>query len=137
MTLDYNSIAAQLGQLETAFQQTIGRVPTYMRPPYLFVNGLVLSVMADMGYHVIGASVDTKDYENNMPELIHRSFEKFRAELNAGGTIVLAHDVHRQTVEHLVQAMLNDVRARGLRGTSTSQLAEAFFRPCAFYTIFS
>lgn len=101
-------------QLEAAFRQIIGRAPTYMRAPFLAINGLVLSTMGELGYHVIGASTDTKDYENDHPDLIHRSIEKFRNELSAGGTIVLAHDVHQQTVETLVQAMLDEVRARGL-----------------------
>jgi hypothetical protein len=96
--------------------------------------------MADLGYHVIGASVDTKDYENDNPDTnwvighsaeddgrmpeewgthvgreeakdVHEgffkktkdyendnpdtnwvSFEKFSREVDAGGTIVLAHE---------------------------------------------
>lgn len=102
--------------LEEAFIQILGGFPVYMRPPYLAVDGVVLQVMTDLGYHVVHASVDTKDYENDSPELIGRSLDKFRAELDAGGTIVLAHDVHQMTVVSLVQPMLDEIRARGLRG---------------------
>ncbi|OJJ44113.1 hypothetical protein ASPZODRAFT_2113219 [Penicilliopsis zonata CBS 506.65] len=114
-TLDYPTIVAQMTQLETAFRDILGFFPTYMRAPYLMVNGLVLSIMAEMGYHVIGASIDTKDYENDNPGLIWRSFEKFKSELNAGGNIVLAHDVHEQTVRTLVQNMLSEIYGRGMR----------------------
>lgn len=107
-------------RLEESFIRLLGFFPTYMRTPYLFFNGAVLSAMADLGYHVIGASVDTKDYENDDPGLSWRSFEKFRAELGAGGTIVLAHDVHRTTVEVLVDNMLKEIRMRGLRSKSLS-----------------
>lgn len=102
-------------QLEEAFTRIIGFYPTYMRMPFLMFNGVALSAMADLGYHVIGASIDTKDYENDDPGMSWRSFEKFKAELNAGGSIVLAHDVHRTTVEVLVDNMLAEIRSRGLR----------------------
>lgn len=115
-TLDYNGVVAQMTELENAFIQIMGRFPTYMRPPYLAVNGVVLSAMAQLGYHVIGASIDTKDYENDNPAAIQNSLAKFRNELNAGGTISLAHDVHQNTVDILVQAMIDEVSARGLRG---------------------
>ena len=106
-------------ELEDAFEEVVGVVPRYMRPPFLAVDGKVLSAMANLGYHVIGASIDTKDYENNSPELISRSFEKFRAELNAGGTIVLSHDVHEQTVYSLTRMMLEEIFERGLQRMSS------------------
>ena len=106
-------------ELEDAFEEVVGVIPRYMRPPFLAVDGKVLSAMANLGYHVIGASIDTKDYENNSPELISRSFEKFRAELNAGGTIVLSHDVHEQTVYSLTRMMLEEIFERGLQRMSS------------------
>ncbi|EAW10444.1 chitin deacetylase [Aspergillus clavatus NRRL 1] len=120
-SLDYNAIVAQMTQLEAAFISVLGFYPTYMRPPYFAYNELVLSAMGDLGYHVIMASIDTKDYENDHPDLIFRSFEKFRNELNAGGSIVLAHDVHEQTVTTLTRAMLEEIRARGLQTVTVGQ----------------
>lgn len=130
-------------ELENAFQEVVGRVPTYMRPPYLAVNSEVLSTMANLGYHVIGASIDAKDYENDNPGLILNSFEKFKAELNAGGSIVLSHDVHEQTVYTLARTMLEEIQARGLRRKSLflfffffvvpyflSQTTDSFFCSC-------
>lgn len=94
----------------------LGYFPSYMRVPYLMFNDAVLSAMSQLGYHVIGASIDTKDYENDDAGLIWRSFEKFRVELDTGGSIVLAHDTHFNTVEVLVDNMLEEIKARGLRG---------------------
>lgn len=102
-------------ELEAAFLRIIGVFPTYMRTPFLMFNGLVLTAMTDLGYHVIGASIDTKDYENDDPGRNWLSFEKFRTELDAGGTIVLAHDVHENTVGILVDNMLDELEARGLQ----------------------
>lgn len=101
-------------QLEGAFSRIVGFFPTYMRTPYLLFNDVVLTAMDDLGYHVIGASIDTKDFENDHPDLSWRSFEKFRAELDAGGTVVLAHDTHENTVEVLVDNMLEEIEMRGL-----------------------
>lgn len=101
--------------LEEAFTSLLGFYPTYMRTPFLFFNDVVQSAMTHLGYHVIGASVDTKDYENDDPALSWRSLEKFKAELSAGGNIVLAHDVHRTTVGVLVGNMLEEIGRRGLR----------------------
>jgi peptidoglycan/xylan/chitin deacetylase (PgdA/CDA1 family) len=112
----------QMTRLEAQFMEAVGVIPTYMRPPYLAVNDQVLSVIADLGYHVVGASVDTKDYENDHPDLIGRSVERFNRELDQGGTIVLAHDVHEQTVRTLASIMLDEVFERGLQ------------RKCPLYT---
>jgi len=124
--LDYGTIVGQMTQLESAFLKVLGRFPTYMRPPFLAVDGVVLDAMSQLGYHVISASIDTKDYENDDPVAIINSFNKFKAELNAGGTISLAHDVHRNTVDFLVQAMIDEVRARGLNRMS----AVSFYSSC-------
>jgi peptidoglycan/xylan/chitin deacetylase (PgdA/CDA1 family) len=101
--------------LEEAFQQILGFIPTYMRAPYLYMNSVVLQAMTDLGYHVIGASIDTKDYENDDPGTSWRSFEKFKVELDAGGTVVLAHDTHENTATVLVDNLLAECDRRGLR----------------------
>ncbi|BCR83316.1 chitin deacetylase [Aspergillus chevalieri] len=120
-SLDYNGIVSQMTQLENAFQEIVGVKPAYMRPPYLATNDVVLGALADLGYHVISCSIDTKDYENDDPSLIANSVNKFNAELNAGGNIVLSHDVHEQTVYTLAQAMLNEIKARGLTPVTVAE----------------
>lgn len=42
--------------------------------------------------------------------------QRFKVGLDAGGTIELSHDVHQWTANVLVQAMVEEVRGRGLRG---------------------
>ncbi|KAJ5693207.1 hypothetical protein N7462_002630 [Penicillium macrosclerotiorum] len=128
--LDSPTITAQMMLLEDAFLRILGFFPTYMRAPFLFVDGTVLAVMAQLKYHVIGASVDTKDYENDHPDWSWRSFEKFRRELDSGGNIVLAHDSHENTVAILVDNMLDEVEARGL---STVTVGECLGDPPEFW----
>lgn len=92
-----------------------GRRPTYMRAPFFEYSDLVLQTMKELEYHVLDASVDTKDFENNTPEGVPESMRLFKEGLDNGGTIVLAHDVHRTTVQLLAQQMLDEVKRRGLR----------------------
>ncbi|KAJ5513068.1 Glycoside hydrolase/deacetylase beta/alpha-barrel [Penicillium fimorum] len=120
-TLSYEEIVQQMILLEEAFIRILGFFPTYMRPPFLRHTPIVLGAMADLGYHVIGASVDTKDYENDNPNTNWISFEKFSREVDAGGTIVLAHDSHQHTVEILVDNMLADVERRGLSAVTVGE----------------
>ncbi|PYI03389.1 glycoside hydrolase/deacetylase [Aspergillus sclerotiicarbonarius CBS 121057] len=119
-SLDYASIVNEMGSLEYLFRNIIGVVPTYMRPPFLAVDGRVLAVMAELGYRVIGASVDTKDFENNDPWLIYESVRRFVDGVDAGGSIVLAHDTHAQTVFTLTRAMLEEIARRGLFVTTVA-----------------
>lgn len=120
-SLDYNGIVSQMTQLEDALKEITGIAPKYMRAPYFAVNDIVLGAMADLGYHIISTSIDTKDYKNNDPALIGNSVDKFVAGLNAGGSIVLSHDVHEQTVYTLAQAMLDEIKARGLTAVTVGE----------------
>ncbi|KAJ5776047.1 uncharacterized protein N7511_001058 [Penicillium nucicola] len=131
-TLPYPDIIRQMTALEEAFQHILGFIPTYMRAPYLYTNPVVLQAMTDLGYHVVGASIDTKDYENDDPGTSWRSFERFKVELDAGGNVVLAHDSHENTVTVLVDNLLGEIERRGLSpvtiGECLGDPAELWYR---------
>lgn len=109
-------IEDQMNRLDDVLLQSIGERPTYMRPPYFDVDAHVLRVLGNLGYKVITSSIDTKDYEHNGEWDIDVSYNKFVTELDAGGSIVLSHDIHYWTVYKLVEEMLQEVQSRGLRG---------------------
>ncbi|PWY92997.1 chitin deacetylase [Aspergillus sclerotioniger CBS 115572] len=117
-TLSRDQIVQEMSSLESVLQNILGYVPAYMRPPYFDVNDLTLQTMRDLDYHVITASIDTKDYSHNSPDLIDQSFQKFVNELNSGGSISLAHDTKEQTVVYLAQKMLDETKSRGLTVTT-------------------
>ncbi|KAL4738085.1 hypothetical protein BDV11DRAFT_171324 [Aspergillus similis] len=118
-SLDYDGIASQMTRLEDVIRPALGVAPAYMRPPYLETNELVLQVMRDLDYRVISASVDTKDYENqDANAIINTSLQLFIDQVNAGGNIVLSHDIHYWTVASLAERMLQEVSARGLIATT-------------------
>ncbi|KAF9890892.1 hypothetical protein FE257_005468 [Aspergillus nanangensis] len=113
--LDAEEIRQEMFAFEESMEPITGQVPTYMRPPYLGTSADVVDVMNELGYHVVGADIDTKDYENDSPEMIWDSFKMFVAGLDAGGSIVLAHDIKEQTVVSLTRQMLVAIQERGLQ----------------------
>lgn len=105
-----------MNRLDDVLVDLIEERPTYMRPPYFDVDDHVLQVLGNLGYKVITADIDTKDYENNGETQIDVSYNKFVNELDAGGSIVLSHDIHYWTVYKLAEEMLIEAQSRGLRG---------------------
>jgi peptidoglycan/xylan/chitin deacetylase (PgdA/CDA1 family) len=106
---------------EMAFRNILGIIPTYMRPPFLecSVKSGCMDTMDKLGYHVISTNLDTKDYENDDPSLIHISEDRFSSMQSSDETnhdyIVLAHDVHYQTVATLAEYMIDVSRGRGYK----------------------
>ncbi|KAJ5319264.1 uncharacterized protein N7506_011968 [Penicillium brevicompactum] len=120
-TLTKDQMKRQMTALESAFIRILGFYPTYMRAPYLELSDDVLDVMDELGYRVVGASVDTKDYVYDDPDSSWRSFDRFLDGLDAGGTVVLAHDSHRSTAEILVEDMLGEIEMRGLSAVTIGE----------------
>lgn len=112
-----------MARLESALLTTIGKFPTYMRPPFFSCDAQCLQTMDNLGYHVIHSNLDTEDWRNASPELISNSKGIFRAAIDASDPatdsfIPLAHDVHETTVTELVQDMINAFKAKGFKSTT-------------------
>lgn len=110
----------QMIKTEMALRNIFGGFPTYMRPPYsaCSVSTGCLSDMNDLGYHVTYFNVDTDDYNNASPHQIQRSkdlFDHSMAMHEATGRpmLVIAHDVHEQTVYNLTIHMLRRLYQAG------------------------
>ncbi|KAJ4120050.1 hypothetical protein NW768_010333 [Fusarium equiseti] len=99
----------QMTRLEADFLKIVGKYPTYMRPPYFSYTSNTLSVMKTLGYHVIGADVDSLDWEYNTPAETNTALNLFKKGITAGGSIALFHDVHVNTVRNLMPKVLDAV----------------------------
>ncbi|KAH8675050.1 polysaccharide deacetylase family protein [Ilyonectria robusta] len=119
--LGSSEVESQMTRLESALLDILGYFPTYMRPPFFSYNDQVVQTVGSLGYHVIIADIDTLDWENDSPDAISESIRLFNADLDAGGSIALAHDVHEQTVVSLAPAMIASVRERGLRAVTVGE----------------
>lgn len=60
-SLPRDQVRRQMLLNEQALAGTIGRLPTYFRPPYLSWEGHTLDVAAELGYHVASLDLDTRD----------------------------------------------------------------------------
>lgn len=106
---------------EMAFRNLFGWIPTYFRPPYLACSAFsgCLDNLGALGYHVIDVNVDTKDYEYNTPETNQQAKDRFSELVSEDptgtGYIVLAHDIHEQTVFNLTEYMVRTSLERGYR----------------------
>ncbi|KAL2833164.1 hypothetical protein BJY01DRAFT_239556 [Aspergillus pseudoustus] len=132
-TLGHDAIVAEMTRLEDVLIPIIEEVPTYMRPPFFDVSDEVLATMSELGYRVVTGSIDTKDYEHDSKDGINISFDKFVSELDAGGSIVLSHDIHYWTGETLLERMLIEISERGLTATTVGDCLgeplDAWYRP--------
>ncbi|KAF7556876.1 hypothetical protein G7Z17_g1166 [Cylindrodendrum hubeiense] len=106
---------------EMALRNIFGWIPTYMRPPYLECspNSGCQALMSELGYHVVSTNLDTKDWEYDSSALIQNAKDKFSAGVSADpdshSYIVLAHDVHEQTVTNLTAYMITTAQNRGYK----------------------
>ncbi|KAF3482800.1 uncharacterized protein GIQ15_02124 [Arthroderma uncinatum] len=120
--LNRTGIITEMTKLENVLSPLInGYKPTYMRAPYFAYSDVVLKTMAELQYHMLDANVDTKDYENATPQGVPISFKNFQTGLDAGGSIVLCHDVHQTTVQILMQQLLDEVKKRGLKAVTIGE----------------
>ncbi|KAG9238618.1 carbohydrate esterase family 4 protein [Amylocarpus encephaloides] len=130
---------------EMAIRNVVGSIPTYMRPPYSSCNAgrLIciseISTITDMkiecgceadmealGYHVTYFDLDTSDYLNDSPQLISNSQTIFDNALTSKSPatddfLVIAHDIHNQTSEVLVEHMLKGLTSKGYRPVTIGQ----------------
>ncbi|CAZ84008.1 unnamed protein product [Tuber melanosporum] len=128
-SLSTADMTTQMTSLESAIATAIGRYPTYMRPPYFDCNSNCLGVMDSLGYHVIFSNLDTLDWANQGN--IQASKDIFSRNV-ASGSLVLAHDVHPDTVGTLAEHMIVESQNRGLRlvtlGDCLGDPAENWYR---------
>ncbi|KAH7108973.1 hypothetical protein EDB81DRAFT_954408 [Dactylonectria macrodidyma] len=123
---------------EMALRNIFGWIPTYMRPPYLECSASsgCQSVMNELGYHVISTNLDTKDWKYGSSELIQNAKDRYSAgvssDADSNSYIVLAHDVHEQTVTNLTAYMIKTAQDRGYKlvtvGECLGDPAENWYR---------
>ena len=111
--LSDEELREEMTKLEDGLTDVIGKIPTYMRPPFFSWSDENLETLGDMGYRVIHADVDTLDWELDYDA----AKANFDAGIDTGGSIVLAHDVHENTAGILVPYMIQGLKERGLRST--------------------
>ncbi|KAL4898136.1 hypothetical protein BDV59DRAFT_607 [Aspergillus ambiguus] len=110
---------------EMALRNILGGIPTYMRPPYSSCTGQsgCLDDMSTLGYHIILYDIDSEDFRNDNPDSIQKSKNIFDKHVDQDQSsqkpwLVIAHDVHEQTVYSLTEHMIEKLAARGYRAVT-------------------
>ncbi|KAF2033572.1 glycoside hydrolase/deacetylase [Setomelanomma holmii] len=120
---------AQMIKNEMALRNIVGKIPTYMRPPYSSCTGQCETDLAALGYHVIYFDVDTDDYEQDSPTLIQNSKNWFYGNITAGGATAaggakwldIQHDIHEQTANNLTEYMLQTIQQLGYKAVTVGE----------------
>ncbi|QSS53029.1 chitin deacetylase [Histoplasma capsulatum var. duboisii H88] len=127
-SLSPDQLRSQLVKNEMALRNIFGGFPTYMRPPYSSCSDQsgCVQELNGLGYHVAYFDVDTDDYNNDSPYLIQASKDIFdyalaSAKPYGGPLLVIAHDVHKQTVYNLTSHMLDGIYAAGYRAVTLGE----------------
>lgn len=118
----------QLLKNEMALRNILGGFPTYMRPPYssCLPESGCLDDLGKLGYHVVLYDLDTSDYAHDSPDAIQVSKDIFNKAVDPWKVtdkswLVIAHDVHEQTVHNLTEHMLRRIRDRGYHAVTVGQ----------------
>lgn len=118
----------QLLKNEMALRNILGAFPTYMRPPYSSCSAEsgCLADLGALGYHIVLYDIDTSDYSHDSPSTIQVSKDIFNDALAPWKAIdkswmIIAHDVHEQTVHNLTEHMLRSIDDHGYRAVTVGQ----------------
>jgi len=120
----------QMLKNEMALRNIVGKIPTYMRPPYssCTAESGCEQDMADLGYHVTYFDVDTDDYNQDDPSKIQKSKDWFKGNVTKGGAtaansqwLAIGHDIHQQTVYNLTDFMLSTITQLGYKAVTVGE----------------
>jgi peptidoglycan/xylan/chitin deacetylase (PgdA/CDA1 family) len=133
--LDLSKIDADLRKdqilnVEGALNNIVGKIPTYIRPPYssCTTDSGCEQFMQDMGYHIIYFKLDTDDYEQQPRNTFQNSLDWFKGNMTAPGmtpeknsTISISHDIIKETVNELTELMLKTITELGYKGVTVGE----------------
>jgi peptidoglycan/xylan/chitin deacetylase (PgdA/CDA1 family) len=121
----------QMWMNEMALRNVLGKIPTYMRPPYssCTAESGCQQDMADLGYHITNFKVDTDDYNQNVPEHIQQSKDWFKGNITKDGAtaekgdkwLVIEHDILDQTANNLTEYMLQTLTQLGYKAVTVGE----------------
>lgn len=118
--LGSSRVQSEMDRTTKAIVDATGIPPRTMRPPYGATNSRLNQKMdKEMGMKVIMWSVDPLDWKyRNASRVASQIIEKTRP-----GNIVLAHDIHKTTVDAMPRA-LDALQSKGYKFVTVSELLE-------------
>jgi hypothetical protein len=121
----------QMWMNEMALRNVLGKIPTYMRPPYssCTVASGCQQDMSDLGYHISYFNVDTDDYEHNNASQIQVAKDNFKKGITKDGAnadkgdkwLSIGHDILDQTANNLTEYMLQTLQQLGYKAVTIGE----------------
>jgi peptidoglycan/xylan/chitin deacetylase (PgdA/CDA1 family) len=121
----------QMWMNEMAIRNVLGKIPTYMRPPYSSCTSEsgCQQDMIDLGYHITNFNVDTDDYNQNNPTDIQKSKDWFKGNITKDGAtagkgdkwLTIGHDILDQTANNLTEFMLSTLNQLGYKAVTVGE----------------
>lgn len=121
----------QMWMNEMALRNVLGKIPTYMRPPYssCTAESGCQQDLADLGYHITNFNVDTDGYNQYTPELIQKSKDWFKGNITKDGAsadkgdkwLVIEHDILDQIANNLTEYMLQTLTQLGYKAVTVGE----------------
>lgn len=120
----------QILNVEGALNNIVGKIPTYIRPPYssCTTESGCEQFMQDMGYHIIYFKLDTDDYQQQPRNTFQNSLDWFKGNMTAPGmtpeknsTISISHDIIHETANELTELMLKTITELGYKGVTVGE----------------
>lgn len=137
-TIPKAEVKNELFRLEIALQRILGKIPTYMRPPFssCLEKSSCPEVLKELQYHNILFDVDPADYLFRFDETVFRAKnqflkamkvrEEFRGDLGSlgGNALVIARDIHKSSTTTLATAMLGEGKRLGWKFVTVGECLE-------------
>lgn len=120
----------QILNVEGALNNIVGKIPTYIRPPYssCTVPSGCDQDMQDLGYHVIYFDIDTDDYQQNPKNTFQNSLDWFKGNMTKGNmspkqnsSLSISHDIIEKTANELTEFMLKTITELGYKGVTVGE----------------
>lgn len=109
-----DTIKLEMTKLEDALVNILGYMPYYMRPPYLSINAQALSVLRELEYYVVIGDLNTRDWDFQTETGIVQAQNLFVQGLDAGYTIIEAHEQEPWSHDVLINFMIKTILERNL-----------------------
>lgn len=118
----------QIWKNEMALHNIVGKIPTYLRPPYSACDSACQQDMSELGYHLAYFDVDTDDYHQVNASRIQNSKDWFKGNITKGGAtpqthdwLSISHDIIEQTADNLTEYMLSTLTQLGYKAVTVGE----------------
>lgn len=118
----------QIWNVEMALNNIVGKIPTYLRPPYSSCNADCQQDTSDLGYHLIYFDIDTDDYQQLNASRIQNSKDWFKSNITKNGAtpassdwLAISHDIIEQTANNLTEYMLSTLTQLGYKAVTVGE----------------